>query len=310
VWVFRPGALGDALLAVPALRALRAALPDVHLTFVANASAARLLVAAGEADRGLPFDHPDCAWLFGSPLPAGEPRPDAVVAWLSDSEGTLATYLRSVVAGPSIVWNSRPLEESGIHCADHLLQAVEALVGRPQSRDDRPIRLDPTPPDTAQAVAKPAPPDSASLTATGHVVLVHPGSGSPRKNWPASHFARVASRLQAAGLGIELIVGEADAAPVAALERSIAGTPTRHSSESLEILARHLAGSLAYLGNDSGISHLAGLVGARTFTLFGPTQPAIWRPLGPRVTVVPFDTAPERVAELILAALDDSVARL
>jgi ADP-heptose:LPS heptosyltransferase len=60
-----------------------------------------------------------------------------------------------------------------------------------------------------------------------------------------------------------------------------------------------LAGCRAYLGNDSGVSHLAGLCGARSVVIFGPTSPTVWRPLGPRVKVEGFDVSVERLVELL-----------
>jgi ADP-heptose:LPS heptosyltransferase len=68
----------------------------------------------------------------------------------------------------------------------------------------------------------------------------------------------------------------------------------------LQDLAARLAGCRAYLGNDSGVSHLAGLCGARTVALFGPTNPDVWRPIGPRVHVVPFDADTESVVSRLI----------
>ena len=65
-------------------------------------------------------------------------------------------------------------------------------------------------------------------------------------------------------------------------------------------LASRLAGCRAYVGNDSGVSHLAGLCGARSFVLFGPTSPTVWRPLGARVFVSGFEVDPERLAEDVM----------
>jgi heptosyltransferase-3 len=67
----------------------------------------------------------------------------------------------------------------------------------------------------------------------------------------------------------------------------------------LEELAARLAGCHAYLGNDSGVSHLAGLCGARTVVLFGPTSPVVWSPLGPRVRTMTFETQPEEVVAVV-----------
>jgi ADP-heptose:LPS heptosyltransferase len=51
-------------------------------------------------------------------------------------------------------------------------------------------------------------------------------------------------------------------------------------------VARHLQQCMCYLGNDSGITHLAAMLGVPTVAIFGPTDPAIWRPMGPSVKVI------------------------
>lgn len=61
--------------------------------------------------------------------------------------------------------------------------------------------------------------------------------------------------------------------------------PLLHA-ESLVELARSLAGARLYIGNDSGVSHLAAAVGCPTVVLFGPTDPRVWAPRGGHVTVV------------------------
>ena len=68
-------------------------------------------------------------------------------------------------------------------------------------------------------------------------------------------------------------------------------------------LARWLAGASVYIGNDCGISHLAAAVGTPVVVLFGPTDPAVWAPRGPSVTVLsPFDRVTP--AEVVRAALN------
>ena len=75
--MLRPGALGDTLLAVPALRALRQRFSP--LTLAAHGGAARLLASVGEVDRGLAFDDPSLGWLFA----ADRAPEDAIVAWMN-----------------------------------------------------------------------------------------------------------------------------------------------------------------------------------------------------------------------------------
>ncbi len=269
VLVLRPGALGDALLAVPALRALRARCGK--LTFAAHGGAARLLQSVGEVDRGIAFDDPSLAWVFADARP---PDQDGrhLVAWLSG-------HRPPALADALVFAPGRPREEDGVHCARYLL----GTLPWPAAFDDRPLGVRPLPSDE---------------------VLVHPGSGSPRKNWPAECFARTILALDGP---VRLVVGEADHEPAAAVEAALArlaGGPWRGSlgrleQPPLEELAARLAGCRAYLGNDSGVSHLAGLCGARSIVLFGPTSARVWAPLGPRVQVLPFDSEPNAVARAL-----------
>ena len=248
--------MGDALLAVPALRWLRS---SGGLTLAAHGPAARFLASIGEVDRGLAFDEPSLGWLFGtSALP--EPAP-GVIAWLF-----APLRVRPLVQAPS-----RPADER-THCAEHLLSSVGG-----HTLDQRPLDITPLRSDE---------------------ILVHPGSGSPVKNWPAAEFAAVIRDLDQ----VRLIVGEADQAAAEAVEQALGCRLPRLDQPSLPGLAARLAGCRAYLGNDSGVSHLAGLVGARTVAMFGPTPAAVWRPLGPNVQTLDFTTAPDRVRTALLSA--------
>jgi ADP-heptose:LPS heptosyltransferase len=89
-------------------------------------------------------------------------------------------------------------------------------------------------------------------------VVFHDGSGSPRKNWP--HFDGLMKRSpESRPLPLDL---------------------------SLIDLARFLAQCRAFVGNDSGITHLAAYVGCPTIALFGPTDPRMWGPIGRRCRII------------------------
>jgi ADP-heptose:LPS heptosyltransferase len=257
VLVLRPGALGDTLLALPALRSMRRAFEQV--TLAAHPGAARFLANVGEIDRGLAFDDPSLAWLF-----ANAPLPDTVVAWMAATPG---------LRGAAVVAASRP-PAMDRHCARYLLETL-APLGIDLTWDDHPLRVDPI---------------------RSGEVLIHPGSGSAAKNWPASRFADVIRRLDGP---VRLVVGEADGAAASAIEAVVGDRLSRLVHPSLEELAARLAGCRAYIGNDSGVSHLAGLCGAHTVVLFGPSDPMVWRPLGPDVQVLPFEADPREVADAI-----------
>ena len=101
------------------------------------------------------------------------------------------------------------------------------------------------------------------------LVALHPGSGSPRKNWPANRWLALARWLEEE-LHARLLVG--------------IGLPARNLP--LGQLAARLAGCRLFLGHDSGVSHLAASAGAPCILLFGPTDPAMWAPPGPQVRVL------------------------
>lgn len=107
-------------------------------------------------------------------------------------------------------------------------------------------------------------------------VAIHPFSGSSSKNWPLDKFRHVAAALR---WPVEFSAG-----PEEALDGA------RRFESRLE-LAHWLAEARVYLGNDSGVSHLAASVGTPVVALFGPTDPAVWAPRGDRVTILDQRTA-------------------
>jgi ADP-heptose:LPS heptosyltransferase len=116
---------------------------------------------------------------------------------------------------------------------------------------------------------------------------LHPGAGSRRKRWPADRFAALADRCATLGYAIAATCGPADEEAVARLQASVRSARVRIlAGLGLEELAAILAGARLFVGNDSGITHLAALVGTPTVAIFGPFDPAYWAPLGPRVAVV------------------------
>jgi heptosyltransferase III len=261
VLVLRPGALGDTLLAVPALRALRAHYAPLRLA--AHAGAARLLASIRETDAGMAFDDPSLGWLF-----SGSCTQEPLVAWMHAER---VPALR----GALIVAPGRPTTQR--HCAQYLLDTL-APLGIDTGLDDKPLEVRPNPSDE---------------------ILIHAGSGSLAKNWPPERFASVIAALRGP---VRLIVGEADASAALEVEACLRRTLPRLERAPLEDLAARLAGCRAYLGNDSGVSHLAGLCGARSVVMFGPTSPEVWRPLGPDVHVAHFDSRPDEVASTLVDA--------
>jgi heptosyltransferase-3 len=280
ILVYRPGAVGDALLARPALRAVRLRYPSHCILLATHPAVLPLLAADCVVDDPISQDSTELLWLFG----AGSrlPRPpdlDLAVLWTSAPEQLALDSLRGarLVQAPS-----RPPPDSGRHVARFLLDSLAELGIEP----DGLLSLPPVPVPTAAHA-------QAGLWLDRHgardeqLVALHPGSGSAAKNWPLERFLELGWRLEARGLRILLVLGPADEAIASRVTREhTARHWLRAEGLDLAVLAALLLRCRAFVGNDSGISHLAGQLGIATVALFGASDPRTWAPLGPRVSVV------------------------
>jgi len=107
-------------------------------------------------------------------------------------------------------------------------------------------------------------------------VVLHPSSGSPRKNPELSLFLKVERFIRDRGFETVFLAGEADLWLRGRVENLVVSTDPLW-------IARALKGALLFIGLDSGISHLASYVGTPSVVIYGPTDPLVWRPLGFRV---------------------------
>ena len=276
----RAGALGDVLLLRRAVSALRRA--GYRVALLAPRDSGSVLVGSGpsEVDRLLPWDRADMASLLASDaelpksLRDSLERLDLAVAYTRSAE--LATNLERL-SETVIVHDPQPPPGSG-HAAAWLASALVPL-GLDVSAEPPPCLS--TPDEEAQAA-----PWIARLPTA--FLAIHPGSGSVSKNWPGPSFAALVDAIQPRADWL-LIEGPADEAAASALRRQsgalvAASLPPR----TLGAILRHAG---VYVGNDSGVSHLAAAWGTPTVALFGPTDPSVWAPLGPRVQVLKSPTA-------------------
>ncbi|MCL4499326.1 MAG: glycosyltransferase family 9 protein, partial [Chloroflexi bacterium] len=128
---------------------------------------------------------------------------------------------------------------------------------------------------------------AAERISSGKTVVLHPGAGARRKRWSAERFAALAERFGARGDAVFLTSGPADEAAVVAVQEHARGVGIEVLRDCRLIeLATVLRRADLFVGNDSGVTHLASILGVPTVALFGPFDPAYWMPIGPYVKVI------------------------
>ena len=299
ILVIRPGALGDTILALPALQALRARYPRARLDLVGYPTPLQLVQHAVRVNAIHSIDRAIFSSLFSGPFP---PRLeeflrsfDLVVAWIGDRSGALLRKLRR--SGRACLRaDPYPPQGSRMHASLHLLRTLAPLgVGE---------RLSPPQlllPSAAHRAGRELL-RRIGLETAGFLV-VHPGSGSPSKNWPPEKFAALLELAKRSGKHLAVLEGEADGEAIRMLRQAISWWPPAIERPNLSILAALMSRAGAFLGNDSGVSHLAAASGAPTLTLFGPTDPETWAPRGRCVRILPL-TAPIETVWAELTRID------
>ncbi len=103
--------------------------------------------------------------------------------------------------------------------------------------------------------------------------VIHPSSGSRKKNPPLELFFRIKKFLEEEGLKTTFILGEAD------LHLGDLVKDFFYEGDLVK-LSLELKDARVFVGNDSGLSHLASYLGVKSFLFYGPTDPVVWKPLG------------------------------
>ncbi|MEO5753745.1 MAG: glycosyltransferase family 9 protein [Chthoniobacterales bacterium] len=274
ILVIRGGAIGDFILTLPAIELLREAFPHAHLEILGYQHIVALAQMSGYADATRSIEYSALSSFFSRD---GELAPGLVeyfssfqqiVSYLFDPDEIFARNLRRAGVGNLIVGSPKITGEE--HAARQLARPLERLalyLEEPGAKimPNEPRNVDPD------------------------LFAIHPGSGSESKNWPLERCVTVARSLLAADgtRRLLLIGGEADETRLAQLADALPNERVEVAkNQPLTALAGRLQNCAVFLGNDSGISHLAAAVGTPCLLLFGPTDPAVWAPANPWVRVL------------------------
>ncbi len=295
--IVRLGAMGDVLHAMPAVAALRAALPEAHIGWVIEPRWAPLLSAESGAQPHTP-SMPLVDRIHIAPARSWARRPLSATTWSEmkalrgalrrerydiaiDLQGAVRSALIGRASNARLVGEASPREAparwffaqrvptSGTHVIEQAAEVVSAAVGRVLLPVLPPLPID----DAAEERV-------ASLVPGGEpLALVHPGAGWGAKRWPAERYGAVAAALARRGyrVAVNRAPGEeaiADAVVLASESRAFA---VATSMGELIAMTRR---SAIVIGGDTGPVHLACALGRPVVGIYGPTDPARNGPWG------------------------------
>jgi heptosyltransferase-3 len=255
------GAIGDLIVALPALERMTAA---GALTVMGHDARIALIPHAMRGVHTRCMESAEFHSVFAQPSAVFREAVkdfDAALVFFRDDDGAIAKGLRA--AGVKAVCTQPGVPPTDWH--DHAIVYYHACVDaffaqtgihEPDTpRNTQPVlRVDPESP--------PCP------------IIVHPGSGSTAKNWPLPQFVALAERLEADGHAVAWLCGPAEEE----MELPPRGPILR--GHTLEQVGAWLSGARLFVGNDSGMAHLAAACGCPSLTLFVASQPRVWAPKG------------------------------
>lgn len=307
--MIRGGAIGDFILTLPTLKALRDAYPQAHIEILGYKHIAALAENRfyAQAVRSIEYGPLSSFFAKNSELPPDLAnyfaKFDLIVSYLYDPDRIFENNLRlcgveNLIRGPAKIDNgelaarqlARPLEELGLPIDDFAARIFPSEADR--SAVEKFVRRSPKP-----------------------LVVFHPSSGSETKNWSLENWIDIGNHLLARKDfrgSIVVVSGEADEVQM----RRLRATWTNERVQFAENLPLPELAALfedaIFLGHDSGISHLAAAAGANCILLFGPTDPAVWGPTNPGAHIIraPHNDLSALDADLVRAALSQALMRI
>ena len=292
VLIVRSGAVGDLVLTLPVLSALKKRYSGLSIDMMGDPVRLSLLKHCGFVDGVLPVDGRDVTPLFVPGEPGAAPsgfdsktdRPalrylrsyDAILSYLPDPDGEFAENLRRFASGPVLTGRSRPPGGPRIHMTRVLMDALKPL-GIGTSVD----------PPRVEVPSSAVPDDVRKLENEQRLIAIHPGSGGAEKCWPAEHYGALIDLLAESGFRPVITFGPADQMVRRRLRPWIENRDVLvFEDRSLVEMAALYARCQAMIGSDSGMTHLATAAGTAVIALFGPTDPAVWGPRGKNVRIL------------------------
>jgi ADP-heptose:LPS heptosyltransferase len=278
VLLIRPGALGDTLMVLPALSGLD---HEILVTFAGRKPGIEFIKS--HVSRSFDMDRSGWHKLFAPEYGGGKlpvPETELVVAFFSDGDGLILQNLKNFYPGSQVrVFPSFPPQGTGLHAAQYVAICL------------RDAGLDLDPEQTFENAEAEAILSHRKSRGERDSIVVHPGSGSSRKNYPNEFWRDMLESLSceagSKGLKLNVLIGPAEQEIYRYLIKVLKSISCDFiTCPDCETLMKILGGAAVYVGHDSGITHLSAMLGSPTIALFKSTDVMQWRPLGPLVKVL------------------------
>ena len=290
ILIMRPGALGDTLMLAPALKSLT----STQLVMVAGRKPG-LDFLASVAHRLFDMERAPWHMVFtprSAPAPPVDTSPDLIVCFLSDPEGVVKSNLKAWYPEATVrLYPSLPRPERKLHASLHVALCLK----------DSGLPLKP---EVVHKRAMDSPVLGFQGDAAKRYIVLHPGSGSRRKNHPLSFwkelFFQVLEISKPKELNPAFLLGPAELDAQKELEAADLGQHVLLSTSSGNLF-RILTQTALFIGHDSGPTHLASMMGIPTVSLFKSTDPALWHPLGPCVTIVEGNNSDSELMDKVIS---------
>ena len=296
ILVIFPGALGDLICLGPALDAIARANPGAEIELMAKPELARFAARRLRVSRGHSIDRREVASLFsGATAEAREffSQFGRLYSYLAYDDAGFRERLERYAPGCTTFLPFRP--EGASHVAAEYLSMIDGDALLSTFRVDVPAE------DLIAAVSALR---SAGISPDAPYVAIFPGSGSRSKNWSIENYLKLATSM-AEDIRPVFILGPAEDGLATAIGKLNARVLSGLELPVVAAIARMAA---AFVGNDSGVSHLAAAVGTPGVAIFGPTSPHRWHPIG-EVTIVANQSLDSITIDEVAVALGERLQR-
>ena len=318
--ILQPGALGDCILTLPLARAMKEALDLGGVDIVGHTEYIGILPERSCVNSVRSIDSTQLHRLFAEsntfdledrdPLVKAFADYSWIVTFMGEPDGHFEQNLIFTAncshSAEVITLSLKPPRARRQHIAEYYVQQFNHQSGLTSSSANtraEDVLISVTATDRQHGLDLLG---QIGVDVSKRLLVIHPGSGGRRKCWHLENFIGIAKALRSAEVEVLFLLGPVEMERFGAADEARLREVAKLAADwSLTDVVGLLGCADAFVGNDSGVTHLAAAMGLPTFAMFGPTDPALYRPIGPALTV--FRDSQNRFAREPCARLQKSV---